>query len=1412
MPSGDQWGMDGLEDPRPGAPRRAMQAKRYGEGSTLNIGLLLSEMDRAVEDAPTLDAWVLATTKPLLGKAPEQLRRHAERLGWSFILLDWVHERPGLPRLAVLCGAYPDLVGHQVSNAARAELATIAAHPEFAIARERLIQRLSAVDVGFEPTRREAVAQLDRIYADANEARRVAGPSPAWLAEAAPVPRATLTAALDTWWTNGHRMAALLGEEGAGKTWAALAALRRLGSEAKGPLPLVISSDTARTCDDAIAAVICALQRLAEQQGLSLQAPDQFWRRRLDLWSRAPADQAVVILVLVDGLDEARDIRWAQWLSSLLTSRWGALFRVVATCRKDDWERELALKDVESLDCETLAVPRFTVEERDAYLLARDIPIEELSAQVLHDALHPRTAFHLGRLARDHPDLKRITRELLMLLDFKNRSLVKDGQVLRDDQFARLVRDLATAAQEQALRQKAFVIEEGDVVRRAAALTGKAPEAMQPLLSELISGRWCQRDADEPGQLTFADRMLPFAIGMALANSLRRLGREDAERELATFLDPWGADDIAEGLLRACAVILTMDAAVNDDLCGLVLRKWLNRAFHDHAAQDVWRRLHVFRPKLFLDLCETEGGSRFEALSAWGVASLWEDHPVLGPMIVSRLTAWLAATPLPRQRGTPGTPNFKFENHARRLQLRRAGALRKLGHSAWADLLDQELAERATSKASAAIHVIALLPRAPFLEAITAWALGGAMAGASAHQEDMDWVLRDNGFDPEATIARLQEAAAGLASLNTKISRRAAALMLRATGLADHARQAEELRTRPKPRSWSPGLAQDPDGTVWEARPQHRPSADLLLRELARFAPDPQARLSTALEADLARLLAKTPPATWVGWFGDDAPALAALARWHRTGVAGNLGAALTSPAAPAKAARESVLAPSALPILDSAGRRLAAERNAGAADDTVSDTRRRALRISASSSFADQVVMARGSQQVELLVGLLHPPTPAEVAEIIGQVDFRANEADLSAALNLAVRVLAKFDTPASYPVPDWGAGFTHPKDGFRQWALRLAMHLKDKAASDWLVTSRFQATDYKDQPTRFLGSDLLLLQDDKVLAPLIPHLEPDACSRIVTTRPALAEAALDQWEVWFRSKLCTARASHSFGGEYWWYKDSFAAHAAFCTKRPAVALEILQSTWDNEATRRNISWDHGEGPAWPLAVAISPQAPELVKRMWRATVEPRNGSHSDRVDHLPSRLPAGELFDDLRAEMLDLAVQDDETFRAVRALERNGHQRFVIDHIVRGLASARALDQARAVTRAGFLQHTPEADALWEALLSAPLGPGWLDDVQAAARAWYENGRWARVWGLRLFETADETEAWAAYILTREVADGRYYALWSTPPFATETGDWRGRWLNADSEARTLRLAEIEKPLKDTFCFSKSPKGLTR
>lgn len=1400
MSSGDQAGVDAIE-PRIGfAPRRAMQAKRYADSTALNQNHLLGEMDRAQMRFPGLDCWILASTKSVFGKEREDLQVHAEAKGWGLVLLDWTLAG-GLPRLATLCAAHRDITDRYVTDAAaRTELDVIAADPAFEDAVHQLRHDLQASEVGFEPARVAAAAQMDRIFSDRHAARKLAGASPTFLSQAPPISRPALDEAIRTWWTGDTSVLALLGDEGMGKTWAALGSLRALGAEPGGPLVIVIPSATAAKAADGLPAVINALVAAARHAGWSGADPDGFWRRRLAIWSADRSAEAEPrIVALVDGLDELDPFDWNTWLAPLLDDSVSGLIRIVLACRIDDWRRGARPSDLDPADVFEFAVSRFEVAERDAFLNSQGIQIEKVSKGVLEDALHPRTAFHVARLGAEIGDHTRITREQILLRDFRNRHEIKGGP-LDPEAFEQVVIRMARDAEAAVLAQAPYRANSGEVVDLAVKVTGHDRGAMRRVLSELVSGGWVQRDPKSPHTLGFTDRFLPLAVGMALADAIQSLTVEQAVAEVDRLLEPWGADDLIEPVLRTCATILITRGA-SEALCREILRRWADLRYHNREAQDFWRRLHAFKPTLFLDMVEV-GAAGSDWLGEWGVASLWEDQPDCVDLVEARLHRWLTRIGLPRHRAHADPGFERVTNQERSRQLRRLKALQRRGGEGWDGLLGVEIEPR-MAPFHRAVRTIGFLPRAAFVPGLAGWAVAAAVSGRRYGFKEVAALLRDNPHDWAETTEALTRAADALTATRLGLCRTAAALLLEANGRPEDMAQALTLRPhRGGPSARATMVVSDKAVIFAPGDPVTR---DLeVLASLVDFAADPALALSAPVQAELDRIVDNATPASVRKWLEGDRPLIAPVLRWAAGRGLALIGTCIEEGPVPASGngvKTYATLARRSLPVLSATQAAVAAAHiEASEASGVIRDLN--ALRL-LPLGFTEQLALLADQPTddwPERADTLLKTPDDAEYLAEAHALDFAGPAAPLRARLHLISKINEHRRPDAVLINFDWAAAFAHEDAGVRRLALDLADSVGGEPAAQALMQAGW-TSDGREPIEAYEGSAVLGAFSDEDLEPLVARLSGENCLRILHQRPALRDAAENRIWRWIADSLEVARTSHTMGSTFCIYTQRDEAFAQFVARNSDRVHETLARIWGDKKLRNNLVFDDGDSPGWPLLKALAPYRPDFVKTVWREAVGRERGFSFSSINTVPTELPPGAAFDDVRLGMLDEVHTDERLFDLVRLLQSKGHFAFLRDLILARLGLPRPYDKAWAMVAAGFLIPTEEADTFWREHLAEGPGPGWLEDVYQASRASYQAALATRHWYLRFGEDISEGEAWAALRLLQLTVDERYPDLMHAPPFLFENRQERVRWLNFLSPEEREARKRAKKRLSDTW-----------
>ena len=203
------------------------------------------------------------------------------------------------------------------------------------------------------------------------------------------VPRQAVSDELSLWLDDAEAgIAALVGDEGTGKSWAVLDCCGGV-SAANGIAPIIVYIPARRLNGlDAKADIADALSRQVGKEA-------SFWRRRLSLWEKVGGN-GLRILVVVDGLNQNFLFKdWADWFQPLLEEDVRSMYRLVVTCWPNWWREELrGLASLEPTPVE-IEVTAFDDGELDSMLVKMDLTRGDLH-RVRAESDARAAAFHGG--------------------------------------------------------------------------------------------------------------------------------------------------------------------------------------------------------------------------------------------------------------------------------------------------------------------------------------------------------------------------------------------------------------------------------------------------------------------------------------------------------------------------------------------------------------------------------------------------------------------------------------------------------------------------------------------------------------------------------------------------------------------------------------------------------------------------------------------------------------------------------------------------------------------------------------------------------------------------------------------------------------------------------------------------------
>jgi hypothetical protein len=293
--SGPQGGKDILSDADRALPVVALETKRFGEKTAPPQDELRSKLRDALRSSPEIDIWGLVLSREM--KQPDwgNLQQIGAEYGVTLICLDWREEPGSLPLIAVVCCAGRHIAERRLLGKLVPIFDKIERHADFERIVADLRRQLTAPETGMDLARQAAQNWLKTVVSSATASRQNLRSHADILSDDAHcVSRPEVERQLDAWLNSRTTTpAVLLGDEGRGKTWAALRWSIQLLDRPNAPLVIVTSAKDISP-GDAGDALANALVR-----GLPL-VPVSDLKRRMLRW--AQSQNPVRALLIVDAL------------------------------------------------------------------------------------------------------------------------------------------------------------------------------------------------------------------------------------------------------------------------------------------------------------------------------------------------------------------------------------------------------------------------------------------------------------------------------------------------------------------------------------------------------------------------------------------------------------------------------------------------------------------------------------------------------------------------------------------------------------------------------------------------------------------------------------------------------------------------------------------------------------------------------------------------------------------------------------------------------------------------------------------------------------------------------------------------------------------------------------------------------
>ncbi|MGE5506720.1 MAG: hypothetical protein ACM31L_20020, partial [Actinomycetota bacterium] len=534
-----------------------VECKRYAEGKKPETRELMGELAQALVRFPTLDLFVVVATTEIGSNTLADIRALADQHAVELLVVDWHPDAGG--DLPVLCARFPEVTRPFLVDKLGADpglldaaLNHIRARSDFSACVSRLTNDLSKMLFGYAHAR-QLMADWLRSRVRQRAAARTAFGQDLALRErdVRLIRRDRIFADLDEWWRDRPGQPfSLVGEEGSGKSWAAMAWLLELLDRPDCPLVIPVTSNMVQGPDKPAPARI-VVQVLMDALGRALiPRSETWWHRRAQLWwQQDPEPARPLVLFLLDGLNEAPHVAWRQFIGATQIDDNIRHNAVVLTCRKPYWDEYLAPSG-------RLPPP----------LITEGYETEELRQAVGDN-------FDWAKVPADLLPLMRRPRYCRLVVDHFAAMLASGdftiARLLFEDSF-----DRQRARESPAFTAQEFNQVLGRLAHEHWTQTRDGPSEAtfdKPLLSGLLPHRDDLRALQElldSGVLVHLDdparpyrvegRRLVYGLGMLLAHDLRRIaaGHGDA---VERWFEPQRDMDMKTEILGA-AVFFTLPA------------------------------------------------------------------------------------------------------------------------------------------------------------------------------------------------------------------------------------------------------------------------------------------------------------------------------------------------------------------------------------------------------------------------------------------------------------------------------------------------------------------------------------------------------------------------------------------------------------------------------------------------------------------------------------------------------------------------------------------------------------------------------------------------------------------------------------------------------------------------------------
>ncbi|MBC3229989.1 NACHT domain-containing protein [Serratia fonticola] len=1321
----------------------ALEAKRYGEHTTLQVDALKAKLFETSRSENGTDLWILAATRSISATDNEELTLVGEGLGITVLILDWPTEQGQLPDLAVLCAQADAVLNRHLNGIANlSEIVTaIRAHPNFLAAADRLQCRLTAPDIGYAAAT-EAMKQwmLTGLSNDRNAASRLGGKFNDILDPGcARIPRPGYEAQLDQWLAAG-KPAVLLGDEGLGKTWLFLSWWHaRINAEADLPLTLFIPAKEVK--QGSLSELIAQFLEKRLSHGSV-----QFWQRRIAQWLKLRKD-GPQILLMIDGLNQYWQKKdWADLIQPAFDDHWNHRISILMSCWPDHWNDLQKLATLIPRPTE-IRVERFDDSELDALLKEHDLSRENFGSAMLSLMMVPRLSALAIALQQELIASGDITPERLAYEDWKHRIELRGSQLaISDAEFQMFITELGMQLRSSIDNTS---LTRHNVIERLGRDSGKDRADLLSTVAELISGQWLV-PTGQANQFRVNPTLTPFALGLALVHHLKPTdGSAAANDIIAEHIDPFSGQSLGVEILRAAVTTALLDNSVSRQVRRALFSRWISEQNFSRLDFEAFWRIIGLDVELVLQIVEeiwlgeSSGSIVEDEIMIKGLANAYQFEAV-APLIEAKITYWLGLFWTDPLQGTVlGRIDQTSKDSLRRQEVTAANhdAWQKFeGHDAFPAI---ELCDAGNPSwlSHRVFGIISLLPRARFIEAIAAWSISRAVMGSNSHFDELAWMLRLNRKDSVETRNKILGLVDSLNETGHQLAFNAARWLLEALADPESENKIRQLNTSVGPiRNTSGRRPAIPEDDILNPGVDVDPNK---IKEAERIRP-------ADFDADITSsrkllILARTNPNRLrevVGERVTGADRMAALPLRQLLRQMRDF---------------QTILNDDERNLLE-AGIDYVLKENTPEIQKELNwwHARRLDLQLASRSGLVQLEFLLNEARDRRLMgninINLLNF-SQDDIRFILGRFEVESDRETVLSWLML----LEEFADSRS--IDGWSelpALLCHVDDEIAELAIGLSAYSTNPvvyniiANSSWTAKSVTNRTQRYNRSVALLNASMalkrpeLLDRADKEIMALWLQREPDNPDAIRNYENYIRRA-IDELHTPGRSINIEPLINHKFAVATLLDRvdDDF-----WCWLEQKIKSEIKVTSVDLMA-------------AFPLPVmaeALMNRRPELGLILWdnfKKTMKDDSFKITGMAC-LPF-MALNDTADMARNNALKDVVNDQDIADLLNQIEEHGQTAWLVDKVLELMNSGDTESLAMSVTLLGFADESQRVELAWvEIERRIPLG-GWLEDVYRTSRQNFERNRWARHWFNRYLHSTTDSEAIAAHLLLGATIDKR-------------------------------------------------------